>query len=271
MSRWTPRAPSSCWTIASPMSSFATPSSATSPASAFWSVTRVAAPLLSCTARTTIPSTIERHSKAGAAAFVLKMAQPAELVAAIMSAAAGQSSFSPSTMRAVHSVGEVPTARELAVLERLARGQSTAEIAAALGIRPRTVDGHLGSLFDRVGVGGRTELVLHAVREGWIRPKPSDVGRPTDGGRSPAGVACGRGLAQGQSPRAQVAEVAVSAGDLAGRSPGWIGTGAGAERATVDNRAVRIGESRHQTCTLRRSCGRPGPRRSRVVTCSGGQ
>jgi DNA-binding NarL/FixJ family response regulator/EAL domain-containing protein (putative c-di-GMP-specific phosphodiesterase class I) len=119
--------------------------------------------------------------EAGAAAFVLKMAQPAELVAAIMSAAAGQSSFSPSTMRAVHSVGEIPTVRELAVLERLAHGQSTAEIAAALGIRPRTVDGHLGSLFDRVGVGSRTELVLHAVREGWMRPKPTKSADPRTG------------------------------------------------------------------------------------------
>jgi EAL domain-containing protein (putative c-di-GMP-specific phosphodiesterase class I)/DNA-binding NarL/FixJ family response regulator len=120
--------------------------------------------------------------EAGAAAFVLKMAQPDELVAAVRSAAAGQSSFSPSTMRAVHSVGEVPTPRELAVLERLADGQSTAEIAAALGIRPRTVDGHLGSLFDRIGVGGRTELILHAIREGWIRPRPTTPADARSGG-----------------------------------------------------------------------------------------
>ncbi len=120
--------------------------------------------------------------EAGAAAFVLKMAQPAELVAAIMTAATGQSAFSPTTMRAVHSVGDVPTARELAVLERLAGGQSTPEIAAALGIRPRTVDGHLGSLFDRIGVGGRTELVLYAIREGWIRPRPAPPADPQAGG-----------------------------------------------------------------------------------------
>jgi DNA-binding NarL/FixJ family response regulator len=107
----------------------------------------------------------------GAAAFVLKMAQPEELVSAVASAAAGRTSFSPSTMRAVRSVGEVPTARELAVLERLAEGQSTAEIAGALGIRPRTVESHLRSLFDRTGVLSRTELVLHAIREGWIRPR----------------------------------------------------------------------------------------------------
>jgi DNA-binding NarL/FixJ family response regulator len=107
----------------------------------------------------------------GAAAFVLKMAQPEELVAAIESAAAGRTTFSASTMRAVRSVGEVPTARELAVLERLAEGQSTAEIAVALGIRPRTVESHLRSLFERTGVVSRTELVLHAIRQGWIRPR----------------------------------------------------------------------------------------------------
>jgi hypothetical protein len=43
------------------------------------------------------------------------------------------------------------------------------------------------------------------------------------------------------------------------------------QRATVDNRAVQIGESRHQTCTLRRSCRSARvPRRRRVVICSGG-
>jgi DNA-binding NarL/FixJ family response regulator len=113
----------------------------------------------------------------GAAAFVLKTAQPGELVAAILSAAAGQTSFSASTMRAVRSVGEVPTAREMMVLERLAEGQSTAEAAVGLGIQPRTVESHLRSLFERTGVVSRTELVLHAVRQGWIRPRttgPSD-------------------------------------------------------------------------------------------------
>jgi DNA-binding NarL/FixJ family response regulator len=113
----------------------------------------------------------------GAAAFVSKMAQPEELVAAIVSAAAGRTSFSASTMRAVRSVGEVPTARELVVLERLAEGQSTAEVAVGLGIRPRTVESHLRSLFERTGVVSRTELVLHAIRQGWIRPKAA---RPPD-------------------------------------------------------------------------------------------
>jgi DNA-binding NarL/FixJ family response regulator/EAL domain-containing protein (putative c-di-GMP-specific phosphodiesterase class I) len=123
----------------------------------------------------------------GAAAFVLKMAQPEELVAAILSAAAGRTSFSASTMRAVRSVGEVPTARELAVLERLTEGQSTAEIAVALGIRPRTVESHLRSLFERTGVVSRTELVLHAIRQGWIRPRVARVPDSRTGSARPEG------------------------------------------------------------------------------------
>jgi EAL domain-containing protein (putative c-di-GMP-specific phosphodiesterase class I)/DNA-binding NarL/FixJ family response regulator len=113
----------------------------------------------------------------GAAGFVLKMAEPRELIDSIRSAAAGRTSFSPATMQAVRSAGDVPTARELAVLERLADGQSTAQVAAALGIRPRTVESHLRALFDRAGVLSRTELVLHAIRQGWIRPRAA---RSTD-------------------------------------------------------------------------------------------
>ena len=112
--------------------------------------------------------------QSGAAGFVLKTAQPEELIAAIVSSAEGRSSFSTSTMHAVRHDSGLPTPRELDVLNCLANGQSTSEIAAALGIGRRTVDGHLGHLFDRTGVLSRTELVLHAMREGWIRPSSAE-------------------------------------------------------------------------------------------------
>ncbi len=114
----------------------------------------------------------------GAAAFVLKTAPPSELVAGVMSAATGKRSFSASSLRAARWAGEVPSARELAVLEHLARGLSSAEIAAALGITRQTVDAHLHHLFGRAGVRNRTTLVLHAVREGWIRPRTSASAEP---------------------------------------------------------------------------------------------
>ncbi len=123
----------------------------------------------------------------GAAAFVLKMAEPEELERAIIAAADGVTTFSPATLRAVRSPEGIPTARELAVLERLADGQSTAEVASDLGIRPRTVESHVRALFDRAGVSSRTDLILHAIRDGWIRPrKTRPSGRQV--GEGPAGT-----------------------------------------------------------------------------------
>ncbi len=119
----------------------------------------------------------------GASAFVLKMEQPKELVAAILAAGSGRPSFSPATLKAIRSSGEIPTARELAVLERLADGLSTAETASALGIAPRTVESHLRTLFDRAGVLSRTELVLYAIRQGWIRPRAGVDSRAEAHGR----------------------------------------------------------------------------------------
>lgn len=107
----------------------------------------------------------------GAAAFVLKGGESSDLLAAIRSAAAGRASFSPATIRAVRTVATMPTRRELDVIELLADGRSTDEVAAALGIRPRTVESHLRAMFDRFGVLSRTELVLRAVLDGWLRPR----------------------------------------------------------------------------------------------------
>ena len=54
-------------------------------------------------------------------------------------------------------------------------------MAATLGIGPRTVDSHLRSLFDRLGVQSRTELVIRAIRDGWIRPRSTaTTGRSGD-------------------------------------------------------------------------------------------
>ena len=48
-------------------------------------------------------------------------------------------------------------------------GRSNDEISRELGIRPKTVESHLRSLFDRYDVLSRTELAIRAVDEGWVR------------------------------------------------------------------------------------------------------
>ncbi len=64
------------------------------------------------------------------------------------------------------------TAREHDVVRLVADGRSNDEIGAALGIGTKTVETHLARLFERVGVGSRTELAMRAVREGWLDVPP---------------------------------------------------------------------------------------------------
>ena len=60
------------------------------------------------------------------------------------------------------------TARELAVLQELAEGQSNKEIARRLGISPETVKTHLARLYERLGARRRTEAVVKARELGLI-------------------------------------------------------------------------------------------------------
>lgn len=60
------------------------------------------------------------------------------------------------------------TAREMEVLQQLAKGLSNKEIAALLDISPRTVNFHLDNLYSKLGVNSRTEALIYALRQGWI-------------------------------------------------------------------------------------------------------
>lgn len=104
----------------------------------------------------------------GAAGLVLKTAPVSELVEAIRRAAAGGLAFSRRPGGdAVHL-----TPRELDVVRLVVDGRSNDEIGAALGIGAKTVETHLGRLFERLDVASRTELATRAVREGWLEVPP---------------------------------------------------------------------------------------------------
>jgi HD-GYP domain-containing protein (c-di-GMP phosphodiesterase class II) len=66
------------------------------------------------------------------------------------------------------------TAREVDVVVQLARGRSNPEIAEALGISRRTVASHLEHIYTKLGVSGRTEAALFAMRHGLIEEFVSD-------------------------------------------------------------------------------------------------
>jgi len=115
--------------------------------------------------------------QAGAAGYMLKNAEPAELARAIRAAVDGETLIDPVVAsRLVHAIADPPrlprqealTRREQEVLELIARGRSNKRIALELGIAEKTVKTHVGHLLAKLGVADRTQAALLAVREGLI-------------------------------------------------------------------------------------------------------
>jgi DNA-binding NarL/FixJ family response regulator len=115
---------------------------------------------------------------AGACGFLVKDAAPSELLAAVRTAAAGESPFSPSVLRrlvdrAVRSREPAPstlpasvTAREREVLALVGAGLSNKEIGDRLHLGVTTVKTHVTSLLAKTGASNRIRLALLAVEAG---------------------------------------------------------------------------------------------------------
>lgn len=117
--------------------------------------------------------------EAGANGYLTKSARGREVVEAVRAAAAGESVLSPSiaakvVKRAVRGPAspsrQALSPRELDVLRAAARGLGNKQIALELGVSPRTVQTHLTNVFAKLGVASRTEAVLRAIQERWVRP-----------------------------------------------------------------------------------------------------
>jgi DNA-binding NarL/FixJ family response regulator len=72
--------------------------------------------------------------------------------------------------------GPYLTPREEEVVRLVAEGKTNKAIARELGISPRTVEGHLNHVFDRLGLQSRTELVRVAVSTGLLVRRDPDRG-----------------------------------------------------------------------------------------------
>jgi DNA-binding NarL/FixJ family response regulator len=108
----------------------------------------------------------------GAVGYLLKDADPSELINGIRAAARGDAPLSPRAARellderAHRRPLEELTQRERDVLTLVGRGMTNKQVAWRLGISEKTVKAHLGSVFDRLGVQDRTQAALWAQRHG---------------------------------------------------------------------------------------------------------
>jgi len=107
--------------------------------------------------------------RAGAIGYVLKHADPDELLGAVRAAARGEAPLDPKAARVLLATklgtgGPQPTlsAREEEVLRLVADGLANKQIARRLSIAERTVKAHLTNIFARIGVTDRTQAALWA-------------------------------------------------------------------------------------------------------------
>lgn len=135
---------------------------------------------------------LARSIRAGASGFLVKDCSVDELITATRLAAAGETVIAPQlkshllaqvrrsagglaplsssggTRTAVEGGGRRVTKRESEVLQLIADGCSTTEVASKLYISQKTVKNHLASIYQKLDARDRTQAVLRAVRQGIV-------------------------------------------------------------------------------------------------------
>jgi len=118
-----------------------------------------------------------RGLKAGARGYLLKDTGRETLFHAIRAAARGEMLLKPEIVAKVLAHATAPpapsgpldlTGREHEVLEAVAQGERSKEIAARLHITERTVKAHLTSIYNKLGVDSRAAAVAEAIQRGWL-------------------------------------------------------------------------------------------------------
>ena len=122
-----------------------------------------------------------RALKSGARAYLLKDSAEEDLTRAIEAVRDGKSFFSPAVskvllqdyMRKLQRAGaedsyDLLSGREREVLQLVAEGKSSKEIAGLLNLSPYTVETHRSNLMQKLNLKGIPELILYAVRKGLI-------------------------------------------------------------------------------------------------------
>jgi DNA-binding NarL/FixJ family response regulator len=124
---------------------------------------------------------VEEVLRAGAAGYVVKNAAADDLIEAIDTVRDGVSYLSPAiTQQVVDAIARpapsspsglgVLTDREREVLQLIAEGLSSKEIAAMLGVSLKTIDSHRSNLMEKLDIHKVSGLVRFAIRTGLVEP-----------------------------------------------------------------------------------------------------
>jgi len=108
--------------------------------------------------------------RAGAKGYLLKDAEPEELLAAIRTVHKGQKHIPPQVGAKLLDRMTTPelSDRELEVLQLITTGKSTQVISKTLHITERTVSFHINHILSKLGVEDRTQAVIVALRRGIV-------------------------------------------------------------------------------------------------------
>jgi NarL family two-component system response regulator LiaR len=115
------------------------------------------------------PDVIEAAFQRGAAAFILKRIDPADLAPVIRQAIDGNVFYRvESRPAAPDTAASGLTSREADILKALAEGLSNKQIARQFWLSEQTIKFHLTNIYRKLDVGSRTEAVRHAYEHGMI-------------------------------------------------------------------------------------------------------
>jgi len=127
--------------------------------------------------------------RAGAAAYLSRDCEPAELIDAVRRVRSGQFMINEKVFNkpavaskvlaelrelSVYGPGSAKvfsplSPREVQILDSIAQGRTNEEVAYALAISEQTVKNHMSSILRKLSVNDRTQAVVYAMRQGWIK------------------------------------------------------------------------------------------------------
>lgn len=111
----------------------------------------------------------ERARKAGVSGYLLKDSPSEDLATSIRSIMAGRRIYAPELIDLAYEGDNPLTEREKQVMELIAQGRSTNDIAKELFITSGTVRNYISTILDKLEVGNRIEAISRFKEKGWFK------------------------------------------------------------------------------------------------------